>query len=86
MDRKGLLPLIYFGAFIGPFAGNLVLPLIPLLESDFNVGIEIVALTITAAIIPFAVLQAFSGAISDIYGRKNILVLGFAISTAGAVL
>lgn len=86
MGRKGLLLLIYSGTFMGPFTGNLVLPLIPILESDFNVGIEIAALTITATLIPFAVLQIFSGGISDIYGRRKMAALGFTIGTGGAVL
>lgn len=86
MDRKGLLLLIYFGTFMGPFTGNLVLPLIPLLKLEFNVGIEVVALTITAAIIPFAVLQVFSGGISDIYGRKRVVIIGYVVTASSAVL
>jgi MFS family permease len=86
LGRKGLLLLIYSGTFMGPFTGNLVLPLIPLFEGEFNVGIEVAALTITAAVIPFAVLQVFSGGMSDIYGRRRMTVLGFAIGTVGAIL
>ncbi len=86
MRRKGLLLLIYFGTFLGPFAGNSVLPLIPTLQSAFNVGIGIVAFTITASMLPFAFLQVFSGGISDIYGRKKVVVFGFFVCASGAAL
>lgn len=84
MDKKGLLLLIYFGAFIGPFGGNSVLPLIPLLESNFNVGIEVIALTITAFMGVFASFQVFSGALSDVYGRKKLVMLGSMVYALGA--
>ena len=85
MDKKGLLLLIYFGAFIGPFGGNVVLPLIPVFEREFNIGIEVAALTITATIVTFAAFQFVTGAMSDVYGRKRLVILGFAIYAVGSV-
>ena len=75
-SRKYLLILLYFSVFLGPFGGNTVLALIPSLERFFNVGISFIAASITLYMIPFAFFQIFSGALSDIYGRRRTILFG----------
>ncbi|HDM36244.1 MAG TPA: MFS transporter [Candidatus Syntrophoarchaeum butanivorans] len=75
-SRKYLLILLYFSVFLGPFGGNTVLALIPSLERFFNVDISFIAASITLYMIPFAFFQIFSGALSDIYGRRRIILFG----------
>jgi MFS family permease len=79
LSKKRLLILLYFSVFLGPFGGNTVLALIPSLERFFNADITFIAASITLYMIPFAFFQLFSGALSDIYGRKRIILFGFFI-------
>ncbi len=75
-SKKHLLFLLYPSVFLGPFGGNTVLALIIPLKEFFNADISFIATSITIYIIPFAFFQLFSGAFSDIYGRKRIILFG----------
>ncbi len=77
LSKTYLLILLYLSVFLGPFGGNTVLALIPSLERFFNADITFIAASITLYMIPFAFFQLFSGALSDIYGRKQIILFGF---------
>ncbi|MHC1579507.1 MAG: MFS transporter [Candidatus Alkanophagales archaeon] len=86
MASKGLLPLLYLSVFLGPFGGNVVLALIPTLERHFNVGISLVAAAITTYMLAFASFQLFSGAISDVYGRRRAITLGLLTFSSASLL
>ena len=75
-SKKHLLFLLYPSVFLGPFGGNTVLALITPLKEFFNADISFIAASITIYMIPFAFFQLFSGALSDIYGRKRIILFG----------
>ena len=75
-SKKHLFFLLYPSVFLGPFGGNTVLALIPSLERFFNADISFIVASITIYMIPFAFFQLFSGALSDIYGRKRIILFG----------
>ncbi|MHA1607120.1 MAG: MFS transporter [Candidatus Freyarchaeota archaeon] len=77
---------LYFAGFVGPLSANTVLALIPILKSTFNVDVGTVLLSITVLMLPFAFFQLFSGPLSDMYGRRNILVLGFLIYGTGLLV
>jgi DHA1 family multidrug resistance protein-like MFS transporter len=62
--------------FLGPFGGNTVLALIPSLERFFTDEPWFIPVSIMVYMIPFAFFQLFSGALSDIYGRKRIILFG----------
>ncbi|OYT61857.1 hypothetical protein B6U67_05175 [Methanosarcinales archaeon ex4484_138] len=76
LSKKYFLTLLYVSVFLGPFGGNTVLALIPSLENFFGADISFIAASITIYTIPFAFFQLFSGALSDIYGRKQIIIFG----------
>ncbi|MEM3594187.1 MAG: MFS transporter [Candidatus Jordarchaeaceae archaeon] len=80
------LLVLYFAGFVGPLSANTVLALVPTLKSTFNTDIGTVLLAITAFMIPFAFFQLFPGTMSDIYGRRPILVLGFLIYGIGLMI
>ncbi len=84
MTRRILL--LYFGAFLGPMGGNAVLALIPALKNAFSVDVASITLSITFFMLPFAFLQLFSGAISDIYGRYKVLVFGFLVYSISSLI
>jgi MFS family permease len=66
--------LLYPSVFLGPFGGNTVLALIPSLERFFTDKPGFIPVSIMFYMIPFAFFQLFSGALSDIYGRKRIIL------------
>jgi MFS family permease len=75
-SEKHLLFLLYPSVFLGPFWENTVLALISSLERSFNADISFIAASITIYMIPIAFFQLFSGVLSDIYGRKRIILFG----------
>ncbi|MFZ2071087.1 MAG: MFS transporter [Halobacteriota archaeon] len=74
--QKSLLFLLYPSVFLGPFGGNTVLALIPSLERFFTDEPWFIPASIMIYMIPFAFFQLFSGALSDIYGRKRVILFG----------
>ncbi len=74
------------GAFSGPLAGNAVIALIPTLQRAFDVPVEIVVLTVTLYMVPFATMQIFSGNLSDLFGRRIALAFGFYVYAFGALI
>lgn len=75
-SKKNLLFLLYPSVFLGPFGGNTVLALIPSLERFFTDEPWFIPVSIMFYMIPFAFFQLFSGALSDIFGRKRIILFG----------
>lgn len=76
---------ILSGGFIGPLSGNAVLAMIPALKIEFGVGAEEILLSITIFMLPFAFFNLFSGTISDVYGRRRLLTVGFIIYAIGGM-
>jgi MFS family permease len=68
----------YLGAFLGPFAGNAVQVVLPLLQRDYTLNVQLAAFSLSAYLVPFAAAQFVSGAIADHFGRRRVLVIGFA--------
>jgi len=75
----------YLGAFLGPFAGNVVNVLLPSLQLAYAVDVQLAALSLTAYLVPFAAAQFVSGAIADRYGRRRVLASGFATFSAASL-
>jgi len=73
----------YFLFAVGPLVGNAVLVLLGAISTDYAVNPTMVLSAIPAFMFPFAVIQLFSGAISDIYGRVPVIVGGLFIFAGG---
>jgi MFS family permease len=73
----GQLLGISLGAFLGPFGGNVVQVLLPVLQHWYGVDVNLAALSVTAYVAPFAAAQFVSGALADHFGRSRLLVAGF---------
>jgi MFS family permease len=69
----------YFLFAIGPLVGNAVLVLLGAISADFLVDPTVVLSAIPAFMFPFAIIQLFSGAISDIYGRVQVIIGGLLV-------
>lgn len=75
--------VVFLGIFIPPFSGSFLLSLFNALKSSFSVSIEYIALSLTAYNIGLAVTLLFSGGLSDIYGRKKIILYGYTLFAVG---
>ena len=80
-----ILVVILVIAFLGPFSGNMILPMFRSLRESYGIGAFMLGLSITMFMIPFSIFQLFSGALSDaIYGRKKIIVFGMTLYGLGS--
>jgi len=85
--RYTLLQVLIFILFaLGPVVGNVILVLQGAIGADFHVTPQEVLVVIPAFMFPFAIVQLFSGAISDMRGRIPIIVLGLLLFGAGNIL
>lgn len=78
--------IVYVAGFTGPLAGNLVLALLGTLGEAWGVDPVEVLLSIPAFMFPFAIMQLFSGTISDAYNRRSTLLFGLGTYAAGSAL
>ncbi|MFX1314449.1 MAG: MFS transporter [Promethearchaeota archaeon] len=82
-ELKIIEAIIYMLFFLGPLTGNIILVLFGVLSSEFEVSPSSVSLAIPSFMFPFAIVQLFSGAISDIKGRVPIIIFGLSIFGLG---
>lgn len=78
--------IVYVAGFTGPLSGNLVLSLLGTLGDAWSVDPVTILLSIPAFMFPFAIMQLFSGTISDAYNRRSTLLFGLAVYAAGSTL
>ena len=85
-----LLPLLIAGlATIGPFTIDTYLPSFPAIAHEMGTTEVLVQQTLTAYLIPFAVMMLFYGAISDAVGRRPVILIGvggFVLASIGCAL
>ena len=85
MDRR--LLVLGYCLFLGPFGGvNVIIPMQEVLRRELSTSLEMVALSISMAMVPFALLQFFSGALADRYGERRTLITGLGVYGVGALI
>ncbi len=77
--------VIMLAGFAGPLSGNAVLALVPTLGGIFGVSPTTILVSVPVFMLPFATLQIFSGALSDV-NRRLAIYFGFSSYAAGALL
>ncbi len=83
---RWFIPLLALGVFMGPFGGNMIVPMFRTLEQWFGVDVAAMSFSITVYMIPFSVLQLFSGLLSDaLKSRRAPLAFGFALYSIGSI-
>jgi len=86
-SRQLFFALLLIANFLGPFGGNMILPMFEALKHDFAVDVFLLGLSITFFMVPFAVTQLFSGLLSELfYGKRKVIVSGFIITCFGFLL
>jgi len=81
-----ILILILVIQFMGPFSGNMIMPMFKALRNDFHVETFSLSLSITFYMFSFSLFQLFSGFICDAFlGRKVTMLLGLTIYFLGSI-
>jgi MFS family permease len=86
--RRVTFPL-YVGGFLGPFGGAMLIAIIPNVAHGLDASIAQVAAAITAYMVPFAVLQLFSGTVAERLGPRRVVragYIGFGAAALGCAL
>jgi len=71
---------------LGPLTGNVILVLFVVLSSEFSVTQNALLIVIPSFMFPFALVQLFSGALSDIIGRIQVILLGLTVFGIGMIV
>lgn len=78
--------IIYVLFWLGPLTGNVILVLFGPLSGAFGVLPNDIFIAIPSFMFPFAVVQLFSGAISDVKGRSSVILFGLLIFGIGMII
>ncbi|TFG12283.1 MAG: MFS transporter [Promethearchaeota archaeon] len=78
--------IIYLLFWLGPLTGNVILVLFGVLSTEFSVSPTEILIAIPSFMFPFAFVQLFSGAISDVKGRFSVILFGLVIFGCGTVI
>jgi DHA1 family bicyclomycin/chloramphenicol resistance-like MFS transporter len=74
---------------VGPFCIDAYLPSMPEIAATFSVSLLAVQQTLTAYMIPFALMTLWHGAISDAFGRRRVVLMLlslFSLASLGCAL
>jgi EmrB/QacA subfamily drug resistance transporter len=80
-SKKVTLLVTTVGAFIVPFMSSSINIALPSIGKDFAMNAVVLSWVTTAYVLSAASFQVPLGRIADIYGRKKMFLLGFAIHT-----
>jgi MFS family permease len=78
--------IIYLLYGLGPLTGNVILVLFGVLSSEFGVPPTNLLIAVPSFMFPFAIIQLFSGAISDVKGRFPVIIIGLIIFGIGMIM
>ncbi|BCD90787.1 Bcr/CflA family drug resistance efflux transporter [Francisella halioticida] len=87
--RKGSKYLVFFVVIfvaLPPFAIDTYIPAFGKISDFFQVDVSILSITVSTYLIGFGVGMFFWGALSDRFGRKNILIIGMLIYVLSTIL
>ncbi|XBW36426.1 hypothetical protein QEN19_002004 [Hanseniaspora menglaensis] len=85
-NYKHIVGCLAFIAAMGPLAGNIYIPAIPLLQQNLQLSRQAMNGSISVFMAVFCIFPLFWGALCDRYGRKIILLLGLALSLVSNTL
>lgn len=85
-ESLALAALLTLAVGLGPLATDLYLPSLPAIGEAFARPVADIQLTLSVFIAGFAVSQLAYGALSDRFGRRPVMLAGFAIFLAASVM
>jgi len=83
---RAILPLIIVAAGLSPLALNILVPVMPELQKLFGVSYGTAELTLSLYLLAFALGQFFVGPLSDVYGRRPVMLVGLGAFALGNIM
>jgi DHA1 family bicyclomycin/chloramphenicol resistance-like MFS transporter len=86
LSAGGLATLLAALSMLGPFSVDAYLPAFPHIQTSLGASELEVQQTLTAYMLAFAAMSLWHGALSDAFGRRNVVLVGlivFAVGTLG---
>ncbi|MFD2614439.1 MFS transporter [Paenibacillus gansuensis] len=86
MNRKFVLYIVAFAAFLGPFTQTIYTPILPEVARQLHSTSFIVNLTISVFTVFLAIMQIIYGPLTDLKGRRKVMLFGitlYVIATVG---
>lgn len=83
--RNRLALMLAALAMLGPFSIDSYLPAFPSIEATLGVDLIAVQQTLTVYMVAFAVMILWQGALSDAFGRRNVILLSLALYGIGSL-
>lgn len=79
--------VLYFAsmAIISQFASDNFLPSLPAIAEYFDISKSLTQYSVSLYLFGMAIFQFFYGPLSDVYGRKRVLVSGYIVFTIGSL-
>ncbi|OAQ64579.1 MFS transporter [Pochonia chlamydosporia 170] len=84
--RRLILSIVTVAGALGPLSGGIYLPVLPLLEREFNVGSTSINATVSVFMITFAIAPLFWSSFADVSGRRPLYIISLAIFILSNVL
>lgn len=78
--------LLAFLNVIGPFSVDAYLPAFQAMERDLGASAATMQQSLTAYMLPFAIMMLWHGAISDALGRRRVILAGLAVYALASLL
>lgn len=85
-DNKLIIFVIIVSSMIGQFAIEIYLPSMPKIADDFHVALHLVQLTIAIYILGFASGGFISGSLSDLLGRRPVMLWALSLGIIGGII
>jgi MFS family permease len=76
---------LYAGAYLGPFGGGIAVAMLPELGGTFGVSPGAASASLTAYMLPFALVMLASGTLGERWGRSRTVVVGYLVYAAATV-
>jgi DHA1 family bicyclomycin/chloramphenicol resistance-like MFS transporter len=86
LSNAGLATLLAALAMLGPFSIDTYLPAFPAIQANLHASSIEVQQTLTAYMLSFAAMTLWHGALSDSFGRRNVIIIAlgiFAVASFG---
>ncbi|KAG6324993.1 hypothetical protein E4U44_007982 [Claviceps purpurea] len=84
--RRFILVLVTLAGLVGPLSGAIYLPVLPLLEREFDVGSTSINATVSVFMVTFAFAPLFWSTFADRGGRRPLYVISLSIFILSNVL
>ncbi|MGF7120744.1 MFS transporter [Rhodococcus sp. TAF43] len=79
------LSALYAGGFLGPFGGGVVTSMLPEIGDDLGVDASAAATSLTAYLLPFALVMLVSGTLGSRWGRMRTVRIAYGVYLAASV-